>query len=315
MTMQPPARVVTTLTLPDTVRAILAGVGEVVGPERWEDELPSADALIALLTVKVDEALLARAPRLRIVANAVVGYDNVDVAACRARGVHVSNTPDVLTDATADLAMALLLATTRRLPQAEASLRAGGFRGWGFWDYLGRDLNGALLGILGMGRIGQAVARRARAFGMRIQYHNRRPLAAETEQEVDERAVDLETLITTSDVLSLHAPATAETRHLLDEAALRRMKPGSYLINTARGALVDEAALVRVLRDGPLAGAGLDVYEREPLIDPGLLELDNVVLLPHIGSATTGTRERMAMLAARNVESVLRGGVPITPVS
>ncbi|HEX6071286.1 MAG TPA: D-glycerate dehydrogenase [Longimicrobiaceae bacterium] len=307
-------RIVTTLALPEWIRAELSPLGELMGPEGWEDALPEADALIALLTVKVDQALLDRAPRLRIVANAVVGYDNVDVAACHARGIHVSNTPDVLTDATADLAMALLLATVRRLPQAEASLRAGGFRGWGFWDYLGRDLHGATLGILGMGRIGQAVARRALAFGMKIQYTNRRRLPAEVEGELEARAVDWDTLLTTSDVLSLHAPATADTRHLLDEAALSRMKGGSFLINTARGTLVDEAALVRVLRDGPLAGAGLDVYEREPAIDPGLLELDNVVLLPHIGSATTGTRERMAMLAARNVQAVLTGGEPITPV-
>lgn len=307
-------RIVTTLALPEWIRAELSPLGELMGPEGWEDALPEADALIALLTVKVDQALLDRAPRLRIVANAVVGYDNVDVAACHARGIHVSNTPDVLTDATADLAMALLLATVRRLPQAEASLRAGGFRGWGFWDYLGRDLHGATLGILGMGRIGQAVARRALAFGMKIQYTNRRRLPAEVEGELEARAVDWDTLLTTSDVLSLHAPATADTRHLLDEAALSRMKGGSFLINTARGTLVDEAALVRVLRDGPLAGAGLDVYEREPAIDPGLLELDNVVLLPHIGSATTGTRERMAMLAARNVQAVLTGEEPITPV-
>ena len=307
-------RIVTTLALPEWIRAELSPLGELMGPEGWEAALPEADALIALLTVKVDQALLDRAPRLRIVANAVVGYDNVDVAACHARGIHVSNTPDVLTDATADLAMALLLATVRRLPQAEASLRAGGFRGWGFWDYLGRDLHGATLGILGMGRIGQAVARRALAFGMKIQYTNRRRLPAEVEGELEARAVDWDTLLTTSDVLSLHAPATADTRHLLDEAALSRMKGGSFLINTARGTLVDEAALVRVLRDGPLAGAGLDVYEREPAIDPGLLELDNVVLLPHIGSATTGTRERMAMLAARNVQAVLTGEEPITPV-
>lgn len=307
-------RIVTTLELPESILAELGPVGEVVGPDGWEAALPEAEALIALLTVKVDPALLDRAPRLRIVANAVVGYDNVDVPACHARGIHVTNTPDVLTDATADLAMALLLAAARRLPQAEASLRAGGFRGWGFWDYLGRDLHGATLGILGMGRIGQAVARRALAFGMEIQYTNRRRLPAEVEAELSARAVDWDTLLTTSDVLSLHAPATPETRHLLDEAALARMKRGSFLINTARGTLVDEAALVRALRDGPLAGAGLDVYEREPAIEPGLLELNNVVLLPHIGSATTGTRERMARLAARNVQAVLTGGEPITPV-
>jgi glyoxylate reductase len=306
--------IVTTLELPARVRAILEPAGQLVGPDQWERELPRADALITLLTVRVDHTLLERAPRLRIVANAVVGYDNVDVEACRARGVVVTNTPDVLTDATADLAVALMLAAVRRLPQAERSLRAGGFRGWGFWDYLGGDLTGATLGILGMGRIGQATARRAAAFGMQLQYCNRQRLVPEVESSLGARFVDWETLLTTSDVLSLHAPASAETRHILDAAALRRMKRGSYLVNTARGALVDEAALVDALRDGHLAGAGLDVYEREPEVHPGLLELDNVVLLPHIGSATIGTRERMAMLAARNVHSVLTGGEPITPV-
>jgi glyoxylate reductase len=307
-------RIVTTLKLPDRASSLLAPIGDVVGPEGWEDALPEASALIALLTVRVDEQLLARAPHLKIVANAVVGYDNIDIAACRARGIRVTNTPDVLTDATADLAIALLLAVTRQLPQAEVSLRAGGFQGWGFWDYLGRDLKGAVLGIFGMGRIGQAVARRAAGFGLEVQYTSRTPLPPALEAELGVLAVDWETLLTTSDFLSLHAPATPETRHLLDEAALKRMKTGSYLINTARGTLVDEDALVRALRKGPLAGAGLDVYEREPIIHPGLLELDNVVLLPHIGSATSGTREGMAMLAARNVHAVLAGGEPLTPV-
>jgi glyoxylate reductase len=307
-------RIVTTLELPEPVRALLRPLGEVVGPDGWEDALPEACALISLLTVRVDQALLERAPRLRIVANAVVGHDNVDVPACHARGIAVTNTPDVLTDATADLAIALMLAAVRRLPQAERSLRAGGFRGWGFWDYLGGDLHGATLGIFGMGRIGQATASRARAFGMRIQYTNRRPLPADVQESLGANFVDWETLLTTSDVLSLHAPATSETHHILDAEGLRRMKPGSYLVNTARGALVDEAALVEVLRDRHLAGAGLDVYEREPEVHPGLLELDNVVLLPHIGSATTATREAMATLAARNVREVLNGGDPITPV-
>lgn len=309
-----PARIVTTLELPQGVRELLEPVGEVVGPANWREELPEADGLISLLTVRIDGELLRAAPRLRVVANAVVGYDNIDLEACAARGVVVTNTPDVLTGATADLAIALMLATVRRLPQAERSLRAGGFQGWGFWDYLGGDLEGTTLGIFGMGRIGQATARRAAAFGMRIQYASRNPLPSDVERSLGARFVDWETLLTTSDVLSLHAPATADTLHVLDGAALGRMKPGSYLVNTARGKLIDEAALVKALRDGPLAGAGLDVYEREPEIHPGLLELDNVVLLPHIGSATTGTRERMAALAARNVRAVLSGEEPITPV-
>ena len=306
--------ILTTLDLPDAARRLLAEVGTVSGPEGWEERVGEADALIALLTVRVDEAFLQRAPGLRVVANAVVGIDNVDVAACRARGVAVTNTPDVLTDASADLAMALLLATVRRLPQAERSLRDGEFHGWRFWDYLGGDVTGATLGIFGMGRIGQAVAERARPFRMRLQYHSRTRLPAEREAELGVTWVDWDTLLTTSDILSLHAPATPQTRHVLDAAALRRMRPGSYLINTARGPLVHEAALVEALREGHLAGAGLDVYEFEPQVDPGLLELPGVVLLPHIGSATPDTRDAMAMLAARNVHAVLSGNEPITPV-
>jgi glyoxylate reductase len=306
--------IATTLPLPDPALRLLEEAGTVRGPDGWEEALPEAAALIPLLTVRVDRALLERAPHLRVVACATVGYEHVDVEACRERGVMVTNTPDVLTDATADLTWALILAAVRRLPQAERSLRAGEFRGWGFWDYRGGDLRGRTLGIFGMGRIGRAVARRAAAFGMQVQYTARTPLPAEEERALGARPVDRETLLTTSDVLSLHAPLTAETRHLLDAAALRRMKPGSYLINTARGALVDEAALVEALREGPLAGAGLDVYEREPEIHPGLLELDNVVLLPHIGSATHGTRTAMAMLAARNAHAVLTGQPAITPV-
>jgi glyoxylate reductase len=306
--------VVTTLELPPSGKQLLESIGTVVGPEHWEREVERAEGLIALLTVSVDEQLLERAPQLRVVANAVVGYDNVDVAACRSRGVIVTNTPDVLTDASADLAMALLLATVRRLPQAERSLRAGEFQGWRFYDYLGGDITGATLGIFGMGRIGQAVASRALGFGMRVIYSSRTRLPAEREAELGARFVDWDTLLTTSDVLSLHVPSTARTRHILDGAALRRMRRGSYLINTARGPLVDEEALVEVLRDGHLAGAGLDVYEFEPRITPGLLHLDNVVLLPHIGSATHRTRESMALLAARNVHAVLSGAEALTPV-
>lgn len=306
--------IATTLDLPPEAVELLREVGEVVGPEGWRDALPEAEALLALLTVRVDEALLSRAPRLRIVANAVAGYDNVDLAACRERGVCVTNTPDVLTEATAELTWALLLATVRRLPQAEASLRAGEFRGWGFWDYLGGDLSGRTLGILGMGRIGRAVARRAGAFGMRVAYHSRRPLAPEEEAALGATRLSWEELLATSDVLSLHAPHTPATRHLVDAEALRRMKPGSYLVNTARGPLVDEGALAEALREGRLAGAGLDVYEEEPEVHAGLLSLPNVVLLPHIGSATRETRTRMARLAAENVRALLSGRPPLTPV-
>ena len=304
---------ITTFPLPPPARDLLAQVGELRGPEDWEDALPDAEALLCLLTERVDRPLLDRAPRLRIVACATVGYEHVDVDACRERDIVVTHTPDVLTDATADLTWALLLTTVRRLPQAERSLRAGEFHGWGFWDYLGGDLQGATLGIFGMGRIGQAVARRAGPFGMGVRYHSRTRLPAETETELGAEWTEWEELLETSDVLSLHAPLTPETRHVLDRDALRRMKPGSYLINTARGALIDEAALADALREERLAGAGLDVYEHEPEVTPGLLELSNVVLLPHVGSATRGTRTEMAMLAARNVHAVLSGKPPLTP--
>jgi glyoxylate reductase len=308
-------KAVTTFPLPEAAVALLSEVAAVAGPDGWREELAEADALLCLLTDRVDAALLERAPRLRIVANAVVGYEHVDLRACAARGIVVTNTPDVLTEATADLTWALILAAVRRLPQAERSLRAGEFHGWGFWDYLGGDLAGATLGIFGMGRIGRAVARRGAAFGMRVVYHSRTPLPVEDEAALGAEPVSFDELLARSDVLTLHAPLTAETRHAIGREALGRMRPGTYLVNTARGALVDEAALVDALRDGPLAGAGLDVYEREPEITPGLLDLPNVVLLPHVGSATRGTRTRMAMLAARNVHAVLSGRAPLTPVA
>jgi glyoxylate reductase len=297
-----------TFDLPPAAADLLTQSATVIGPEGWRDALPEAGALLCLLTDPIDANLLNRAPHLRIVANAAVGFNNVDVAACHERGIVVTNTPDVLTEATADLTWALILCTVRRVPQAERSLRAGEFAGWGMWDYLGGDLQGATLGIFGMGRIGQATARRAAPFGMHVRYTNRSLV------DVPYERVAWETLLTTSDILSLHAPLTPETHHLLSQAEFQRMKPGSYLINTARGALVDGAALVSALRNGPLAGAGLDVYEHEPNLAPGLLELENAVLLPHIGSATRATRNAMAMLAARNVAAVLSGDPPLTPV-
>jgi len=302
---------VTTFALPPEALELL---GEVAGPDGWRDALPGAEALVCQLTDRVDAALLDRAPGLRIVASAAVGYEHIDVAACRARGIVVTNTPDVLTAATADLAWALLLAAVRRLPQAERSLRAGEFTGWGFWDYLGGDLEGRTLGIFGMGRIGRAVARRAGGFGMRVIYHSRSPLSAEDERALGAERVDFDGLLARSDVVSLHAPLTPDTRHAFDRGALARMRPGSVLVNTARGPLIDEAALVDALRDGPLAAAGLDVFEREPIVHPGLLDLPNVVILPHIGSATRGTRAGMATLAARNVRAVLAGDPPLTPI-
>jgi lactate dehydrogenase-like 2-hydroxyacid dehydrogenase len=307
--------VVSAIALPPESLALLDGIAVVAGPDDWRDSLHLANALVMPVSERVDSTLLQRAPRLRIVANAGVGYDNVDLAACQQRGIVVTNTPGVLTAATADLAMALMLATVRGLPRAEASLRAGEFRGWGFWDYVHGDVTNATIGILGMGRIGQAFARRAVAFDARIQYHNRTRLPEELELEIGARWVDWAELLETSDILSLHAAFSPALRHVLDAAALRQMKHGSFIVNTARGALIDEGALVEALRNGPLAGAGLDVYEREPAIHPGLLDLPNVVLLPHIGSATPATRTAMALLACRNVAAVLTGQPPLTAVS
>lgn len=307
-------RIATAVVLPPEAIALLETVGELAGPDEWREALPTVEALVTPVSIPVGPALLDQAPRLRIVANAGVGYDNFDLAACREHGVILTNTPGVLTEATADIALGLMLSVVRGLPRAERSLRAGEFRGWGFWDHVNGDIAGARVGIFGMGRIGQAFARRAHACGAVIQYHNRSRLPEAIERPLDATWVDWDTLITTSDILSLHAAYTPELRHRIDAEALGRMKRGSFLVNTARGALVDEAALVVALRDGPLAGAGLDVYEREPAIHPGLLELENAVLLPHIGSATPATRTAMALMASRNIVSVLTGQGPLTPV-
>jgi glyoxylate reductase len=312
--MERVSTIITTLNLPDELNALLREAGTLYGPDDWEHQLSEADAVLSLLSIRIDQAFLDRAPKVRVVANAAVGYDNVDVAACAARGVTVTNTPGVLTDATADIALALILSAMRGLPKAERRLRKGDFQGWKFWDNLESDVTGATLGIFGMGKIGKAVAHRAAAFGMPVQYNSRTRLPLEEEEQLSLRWVDFETLLRTSDVISLHAPYTSATHHVIDAAALGRMKQGSYLINTARGPLVDEAALVEALKNGPLAGAGLDVYEREPIVHPGLLEAENVSLLPHVGSATRGTRLAMATLAARNIHSFLTTGTPITPI-
>lgn len=277
-------------------------------------QLATADAAVTLLTDRVDERFLAAAPNLRVVANVAVGYNNIDVPACRARGVEVTNTPDVLTDATADLAMGLVLMCTRRLGEGERLIRSGEPWKWGMFMMLGSGLQGGQLGIVGMGAIGEALAVRAKAFGMSIVYHNRRPVAAATEARLGARAVDLHELLESSDVVSLNCPYTEATHHLIDDDALARMRPSAHLVNTARGPIVDEAALVDALRDGRIAGAGLDVFEHEPDVHPGLLGLDNVVLIPHLGSATVETRSAMASLAARNVLEVLAGRAALTPV-
>jgi glyoxylate reductase len=256
-----------------------------------------------MLTDRVDDELLdAAGPQLRIIANYAVGVNNVDLEACRRRDVVVSNTPDVLTETTAELTIALILALLRRVAEGDRLIRRGEDWVWAPNLMLGRGLGGLTLGLIGHGRIGQAVERLALAHGMRVVWSGHG------------RGLTPETLLADSDVVSLHLPLTEETHHLIDAAALARMKPTAVLVNTSRGPIVDEAALVDALRDGRIAGAALDVFEHEPEVHPGLLELENAVLIPHLGSATIETRTAMAVLAARNAAAVLGGSEALTPV-
>jgi glyoxylate reductase len=317
------ARVVVTARLPGTAVERLAAVHDVVAVdsddpvprERVLEMVAGADALVVALVGRVDAELLdAAGPQLRVVANVAVGYDHVDLEACADRGVVVTNTPGVLTDATADIAFALVLMVTRRLGEAEREVRSGAPWGWGMFHLLGTSVQEKTIGILGPGSIGLATARRARAFGMSVLLSGRSDPDPGAVAGLGARVVDLPTLLAESDVVSVHTPLTEATRHLVGAEALAAMKPTAYLVNTSRGAVVDEEALVEALRAGRLAGAGLDVYEHEPAVHPGLVERDDVVLLPHIGSATVETRSAMADLAADNVLAVLDGGVPLTPV-
>jgi len=306
-----------TRRLPDAGLAPLRGAGvrlevraedEAIARDALLERAAGAAALVTLVSDRVDDELLdAAGPDLRIVANYAVGLDNVDVDACTRRGIAVSNTPDVLTDATADHAFALLLAVARRLREGHDLVASGGWSGWQPLQLLGRDIGGATLGIAGLGRIGRAVARRANGFGMRVLYHNRRrDLEAETVLGV--RFAALDDLLAASDVVSLHCPLTPETHHLIDERALGIMREGAILVNTARGPVVDEAALVAALDGGHLFGAGLDVFEHEPLVHPGLIGRPNVLLAPHTGSATETARTAMARACAMAVRAVLAGG-------
>ena len=271
--------------------------------------------LITMLSEKVDEALLdAAGPGLRVVANFAVGFDNIDLAACTARGVRATNTPGVLTDATADLAWTLILAAARRVVEGDQLVRAGRWTGWAPMQFLGLPLRGATLGIVGAGRIGTAVGLRAAGFGMEVQYVDAQ-VNGELESRVGARRVELAALLAAADVLSLHVPLTQETRHLIGAEQLASMKRTAVLVNTARGPVVDEAALVAALRDGVIAAAGLDVYEHEPRLTPGLTALPNVVLLPHLGSANTATREKMSQMVAENVIAVLAGREPPNPLN
>jgi glyoxylate reductase len=266
-------------------------------------------ALICLLTDRIDTEVLDAGRDLRIVANIAVGYNNIDLAACRARGLVVTNTPDVLTNACADFTWSLILAITRRLGEAERQLRRGDWKGWALDHMLGMELRGKRLGVIGLGRIARAVAEKAPHFGMTVAYTT--PRAAELPGA---EAVSFDRLLATSDVVSIHCPLTPETHHLIDKKALAKMKRSAYLINTARGPVVDEAALAWALSQRLIAGAALDVYEQEPAVHPDLLSLENVMLIPHIASATTETRTAMAALAVSNVLAVLDGRPPLTPV-
>lgn len=267
-------------------------------------------ALVSQLTDRLDAGVIGRLEGVRIIANVAVGYDNIDVAAATARGIAVTNTPGVLTETTADFAFALLMAAARRIPEAHAFVHSGQWRTWIIDLLAGQDVYGATLGIFGLGRIGAAVARRGRGFGMRILYCDEQPAPPELERELDARRVSKEELLRESDFVSLHVPLTPSTRHLISRAELALMKPTAILVNTARGPVVDEEALVEALERRIIWAAGLDVFENEPAVHPKLLELPNVVLAPHIASASYATRRRMSMMAAENAAAALSGRRP-----
>jgi glyoxylate reductase len=317
-------RIVVTRRIPEPAIELLREAGDLwVSPhdrplstDELYEAIAGADAVVTLLHDRVDRAFLdAAGPQLNVIANVAVGYDNVDVPVATERGVLVTNTPGVLTDATADLTIALILMVTRRLGEGERVVRAGERWSWSMFFLLGRGLAEKTLGVIGLGAIGQATARRARAFGMRIVYAAPRRAPAAVEEELGARHLPLDELLGVADVVSVHCPLRPETRHLIDAERLALMHPDAYLVNTARGPIVDEAALVDALTRKAIAGAALDVFEREPEVDPELLELENVVLIPHLGSATIETRTAMGVLAARNVIAVLNGEPPLTALN
>jgi len=275
-------------------------------------EVADADALITLVTDPVTETVLRAGKKLKIVGQYGVGVDNIDRAAAAALGIVVTNTPNVLTDATADLTMALLLSLVRRIVEGDRLVRTGRFQGWEPQLLLGSDLKGKVFGVLGPGRIGRAVAKRSRAFGMTVLACGRSP--RDEGDPDDPPRVSFDELLRRCDIVSVHLPLNDETRHLFNDETLARMKPGSWLLNTSRGAIVEEAALARALERGPLAGAGLDVYEKEPSVSPALLESDRVVLMPHAGSATQETRREMARMVVEDVRRVLSGEKPVRAV-
>jgi glyoxylate reductase len=309
--------VLSTRELPEPFEALRADFElRILGYSPSENELaaevPGVDALVCLVDDRVTASVIQAADRLKIVASYAVGVNQIDRAAAAARGIWVTHTPNVLTDATADLSMALLLALSRRIIEGDRMVRAGGFAGWAPDLLLGRDLKGKVMGIVGPGRIGKAVARRAKAFGMTVIATGRSP--RDDSDPDDPPRVSFDDLLRRSDVVSIHVPLTDETRGLFGAETFAKMKPGAILLNTARGAIVDEAALARALERGQIGGAGLDVYENEPAVTPALLDDDRVVLMPHAGSATVETRREMARMVAEDVRRVLSGEKPLRPV-
>jgi glyoxylate reductase len=317
------AKIVVTGKIPEVALEKLKKSHEVIS---WGEETPisrdellkrvsGANVIVSLLTEKIDEEVLTSAGNdLKAVCNVAVGYNNIDVAACKSKNVLVTNTPGVLTDATADIAMALILMTTRRLSEGERVIRNQDPWAWGMFYMLGSSIQNQTLGIVGMGQIGIATALRAKSFGMKIIYTRRNRLDEKIEKELSAQYVSLDELLQQSDIVSLHCPYSTETHHLISDAQLSKMKKTSYLINTARGPIVNEEALANALINKTIAGAGLDVYENEPKVNEKLLKLDNVVLLPHLGSATVETRTAMATTAANNALEILSGNKPLNPV-
>jgi glyoxylate reductase len=309
--------ILVTRKLPSSILSRLEGVGAVelysgegtMPHEELLARVADKDAVVCMLTDRIDKSVIDAAARLKIAANVAVGYNNVDVPYAKSKGVIVTNTPDVLTESVADFTWALILAITRRLSEGERLLRRGGWKGWAFDFMLGTELRGKQLGVVGFGRIGQAVAARAAAFGMRVAYSGRRDLGV-----AGAEFMSFDRLLNSSDVVSLHVPLTNDTRHLIDKKAIARMKRSAYLVNTARGPVVDEEALAWALQQHLLAGAALDVYEKEPEVHADLMRLENVLLVPHLGSGTTETRLGMASLAVDNVVAVLSGRPPLTPI-
>ncbi len=317
-------KVVVTGKIPTAGLDVLRKAG--IEPEAWSqdtamareellEQVKGAEILVTLLTEKVDSELLdAAGSQLKAVCNVAVGYNNIDVASCKARGVTVTNTPGVLTDATADIALALILMVTRRLAEGERVIRAKTSWQWGMHYMLGAGITNRVLGVVGMGAIGIATARRAKACGMSIIYFSRSEIDAKIAIELGASKVSLDELLATSDVVSIHCPSNESTHHLFGASQFKKMKTSAFLVNTARGPIVDEQALVDALRSREIAGAGLDVFEFEPKINEGLLDRDDVVLIPHLGSATTETRNAMAVLAADNAVAIVNGRAPLTPV-